>query len=472
MPNLSDSEGEARDSGPVTSVWPCIAGNLLLRLGNSATGVLMGLVLAAIDRQYGGVPATAVGLLAASFYVAELLGAPVFGTLSDRYGRRRFLIAGPIFGAVAIQLIGWPSLLIGLPLLLIPMALGRVIEGLSTATTAPSTLSFLSAATAHSASLRGRVMSWYEIATVVGIGFGFVAAGLLWDRLGHGAFLAVTAIYGAALLAFTLVAETAETQAPEAKSLSALAGRRSLSPPPLRGRVRERGSEPRSPFRDVLGKPRLLRFAPAWLCVNTIVGVWFTHSAFQLTGERRAGQFLSGEFTGSSMGAVFAMFSVAFMLGVFLWGLAIGRRQKTSLMLVTTLGIYVICVALFALNRTGAAGGPLLTVLTAAFLLGVVIASGFTPAALAYLADISEEMAEHRGTVMGLYSVMLGLGQLLGGALGGPFAQAGGVDGLILLTALLGSAALVVLVLLHVKEQRPFTVRGELVEPHPSTGSG
>jgi MFS family permease len=423
------------DVGPASSsgVLQCIAGNFLLRLGNSSTGVLMGLVLAAIAREQGGVPATAVGLLAASFYVAELLGAPVFGTLSDQYGRRRFLIAGPIFGAIAIQLIGWPSLLIGLPLLLIPMAVGRVIEGLSTATTAPSTLSFLSAATAQSATLRGRVMSWYEIATVVGIGFGFVAAGLLWDRLGYGAFLVVTGIYGAALLAFSLLSEEAETGGAV----------------PIR--------EGRS-FRDVLSKPRLLRFAPAWLCVNTIVGVWFTHSAFLLTGERRPGQFLSGEFTGSSLGAVFAAFSVAFMLGVFLWGLAIGRRQKTSLMLVTILGIYLICAALWTINHSGGNDRVLLLVLTAVFLLGVVIASGFTPAALAYLADISEETAEHRGTVMGLYSVMLGLGQLIGGALGGPFSQAAGVDGLIMLTALLGSAALVVLVILHRVEHRSLSM--------------
>ncbi len=413
----------------MTAVWLCIVGNMFLRLGNSATGVLMGLVLASIGRTQGGVPATAVGLLAASFYVAELLGAPVFGTLSDRYGRRRFLIAGPICGAVAIQLIGWPSLLVGLPLMLIPMALGRVVEGLSTATTAPSTLSFLSARTAVSASLRGRVMSWYEMATVVGIGLGFVAAGVLWDRLGHGAFLAVTVIYALALAAFALVSEDRRNDAPE-------------------------GGAHATSFREVLKKRRLLRFVPAWLCVNTIVGVWFTHSAFQLTGAHRPGQFLTGEFTGSSLGASFAMFSAAFVVGVFLWGMAIGRREKTTLMLITMAGIYVICLALFAINHMGDQGGSALTALTVLFLLGVVVASGFTPAALAYLADISEEMAEHRGTVMGLYSVMLGLGQLLGGALGGPFAQVGGVNGLILLTALLGAGALATLVLLHRTEQR------------------
>ena len=59
---------------------------------------------------------------------------------------------------------------------------------------------------------------------------------------------------------------------------------------------------------------------------------------------------------------------------------------------------------------------------------------------------------------MGLYSVMLGLGQLLGGALGGPFAQAGGVNGLIVLTALLGTGALGTLVVLHRAESRATTL--------------
>jgi MFS family permease len=423
----SSQQRETGDSRPGTAIWACIAGNLLLRLGNSATGVLMGLVLASVARERGGVPATAVGLLAASFYVAELLGAPIFGSLSDLRGRRVFMLAGPVCGAIAVQLIGWPSLLMALPLLLFPMAIGRVIEGLSTATTAPTTLSFLSAETAESPPLRGRVMSWYEMATVVGIGLGFVAAGLLWDHQRHGAFLAVTLVYAAAFFAFSLVTDAG-------------------------GRPATLSRHPGA-FADVLRQPRVLRFVPAWICVNTIVGLWFTHSAFQLTGAHREGQFLSGEFTGSSLGASFALFSGAFVLGVFLWGLLIGRRQKTSLMLVTTAGIYVICVALFAINHLGEEDSYLITVLTIVFLLGVVVASGFTPAALAYLADISEEMAEHRGAVMGLYSVMLGLGQLLGGALGGPFAQAGGVDGLILLTAILGSASLLILVLLHQSER-------------------
>ena len=45
-------------------------------------------------------------------------------------------------------------------------------------------------------------------------------------------------------------------------------------------------------------------------------------------------------------------------------------------------------------------------------LIGIFAESSFAPAALAYLADISEDAAKDRGLLMGLYSVFLGLGQL------------------------------------------------------------
>ena len=80
--------------------------------------------------------------------------------------------------------------------------------------------------------------------------------------------------------------------------------------------------------------------------------------------------------------------------------------------------------------------------------------SSFAPAALAYLADISEVAAKDRGLLMGLYSVFLGLGQLLGNGMGGVFAQAWGFDGLIFLTAILAFIALISLLLLFRFEKR------------------
>jgi len=49
---------------------------------------------------------------------------------------------------------------------------------------------------------------------------------------------------------------------------------------------------------------------------------------------------------------------------------------------------------------------------------------------------------------------MLGRGPLLGGSLGGAFAQAPGINSLILLASLLGSGALVTLGLLHYADRR------------------
>jgi MFS family permease len=44
------------------------------------------------------------GVIIGSFFAAELIGAIFFGAWSDRYGRKLFIIFGPLFGAVAVQI--------------------------------------------------------------------------------------------------------------------------------------------------------------------------------------------------------------------------------------------------------------------------------------------------------------------------------------------------------------------------------
>jgi predicted MFS family arabinose efflux permease len=56
------------------------------------------------------------------------------------------------------------------------------------------------------------------------------------------------------------------------------------------------------------------------------------------------------------------------------------------------------------------------------------------------LADISEHHPADRGVIMGLYSVFLAIGQVIGSLFGGGAAEWAGIDGL-----LLASAALLVL---------------------------
>ena len=75
---------------------------------------------------------------------------------------------------------------------------------------------------------------------------------------------------------------------------------------------------------------------------------------------------------------------------------------------------------------------------------GAFFQAGFTPVALAYLADISQDFPEDRGVVVGLYSIFLAGGNLIGGSLlGGPFVEALHMDGIALLTGLLTLVAFV-----------------------------
>jgi predicted MFS family arabinose efflux permease len=91
-----------------------------------------------------------------------------------------------------------------------------------------------------------------------------------------------------------------------------------------------------------------------------------------------------------------------------------------------------------------------------AFLLvvSIMIQSGFTPAALTHLADITEDHVNDRGIIMGLYSIFLGLGQLIGASIGGPFVDWRGADGIVIVTALLGTFAGLLLLRLHFAERR------------------
>ncbi len=72
----------------------------------------------------------------------------------------------------------------------------------------------------------------------------------------------------------------------------------------------------------------------------------------------------------------------------------------------------------------------------------MLVESGFTPVALAHLADIAERHDASRGAALGLYSLLLGLGQLLGNVIGAPFAAKWQMDGVLVLTGILAVVAL------------------------------
>lgn len=406
------------------SLAASIVGTLILRCASGAMGLMVGLYLSHINDFVQPVSASLYGTLAASFFATELLASPIFGAQSDRLGRKPFMVLGALFGAAALQITAMTTYI---PLLLVT----RLLEGLSSATAVPATLSYISAGSSASPTLRGQVVSLFEIATIAGLAVGGLVGGRFWDWWGPAGFTAVSGMY----------------------LLSAATFFWGVRP------VRARGEHQQISLRRyvrLITQPDLLRFMPAWLAINAILGVWLNHLSFQMSGVRPdPNQFLVGGFSGSMIGVILAMYALTFSAGILLWGRAFGRMRKTDMMLIALGGLFVVCLSSFAINHTGRSNTAIMAILLVPLTAGILVESGFTPAALGYLADLSEEYVTDRGAIMGLYSVLLALGQLGGAWLGGPFADWGRMDGIILLTALLGLASLVtVLHLQHTHERR------------------
>jgi predicted MFS family arabinose efflux permease len=108
---------------------------------------------------------------------------------------------------------------------------------------------------------------------------------------------------------------------------------------------------------------------------------------------------------------------------------------------------------------------PILAAGVAAF--GLFVLAGATPAALGLLADISERFPRDRGAIMGLYSVFLAIGQIVGALIGGIAADARGIDGMLIATVILLIVALVPLAQLRRGEEEL-----SAFPPQPGAASG
>src|SRR5260370_31300542 len=146
----------------ITSLIAVILGSLILRIAAQTMGQMLQFYFATIDRNYYHISFTTRGFVIASFFITELFGSPVLGALIDRFGRKSFIILGPLFGAIAVQMTSMTIVLGGL-------VVTRLLEGLSTASSIPAPLGYISEATTGKASLRARGMGLVE-STLVGGG--------------------------------------------------------------------------------------------------------------------------------------------------------------------------------------------------------------------------------------------------------------------------------------------------------------
>jgi MFS family permease len=429
-----------------------IIGSLLLRLASHATGQMFQLYLGDINAIHYSLSRETRGLITASFFVSELLGALAFGALSDRYGRRFFILLGPILGAIGVQL---TSLTVVLWLLVIT----RLFEGLSTASSVPSTLSYISEATVGRPYLRARVVGLFELTLVGGIALGSVVSGYLWQYFGQAKTVAGIELTSPAFTLNALI---------YVASLAVFAwGLRDIRRRPKTVKA-VNGLSRFAHYRLVLKSPSVWKFAPAWISVFSLIGMWTNVSTDLFTGrEHFRGQLLTGSISPVAFGNGQAALATFFAAGIFGWSLVLGRYKKTSVMLLGAFALFALFLTVFSINHLQSFDSPLYYVLLGLLLIAVLVLSGFTPAALTYLADTTERFTQDRGSIMGLYSVFLGIGQLLGTAVGGYMAEWNGIDGLLFGSAIFTGIAGLSLLAIRRSEPQPASAAAPVPQEAP-----
>lgn len=414
---------------------------LLLRMASSAGILVIGGYFVYLRDQGQAVNSVLLGGVSALVYLPELLLAPVAGSFSDRRGRKLFLLGGPALSAVAVLLIPLGVTALTIPpvgIILGVVGIARLMEGLGAAASVPATLGFLAETTDKRPMLRGRFMSFFELASSVGIAAGAVLGPLLWKRFHLSAFVLLAGAYAVAALVVLGVREL-----PRDRVAGVVFSARR--------------------HRAILSYRPLALFIPTWVAVNAILGVWVSAQIeFVLAARLHVpGQHFVGSLHGraGTLSEILGGYVLWFALCVVVWAFMLGRLPRLPTLLVTVSGSVLASVGLIALNH-----GSSPIAFTPVVLLGVFLEAGFTPTALAHLADISQRFSHDRGLLMGLYSVMLGIGQLAGAALGGLFAQFAYFDGLAYLTILLASAAMgaVALAMVVQRESRAEIIRNNL----------
>lgn len=348
-------------------------------------------VLPLYAQRYGASPAT-IGLLVASFSVAQMFCAPVLGRLSDRIGRKPVLLlslAGTAAGSLLTALAPTVGLLFA----------GRIIDGASGASVSVAQAAVVDVAPKGQ---RARLLGLLSAA----FGLGFVA----------GPALGSLAALGGPRLPFFLAAAIA--------AANALYAVRRL---PETHRRRAHAAPDPDPPPDVSSPKTALLPVVAFACVTAFAAF---ETTFALLGQRRLG------FTLGTAGAVFALAGAVVALSSA--GLVHPLTAQLGEMRTLQLGLVLNVAGLIGL---AAAGSWWLLVPALA---AVALGQGLVTPTLAAIAG-GAVVGHRRGAALGLQQAAGGLGRVLGPALGGAVFGAVGPGAPMVAGAVLTAVAAAVL---------------------------
>jgi MFS family permease len=309
-----------------------------------------------------------VGIIAAAYPVTETICGPIIGILADRFGRRIWIYVGLVVSTLALVAF---TLSTQVEYLIVIHA----IQGIAAAMIVVSTLAMVT--DISDVSNRGREMGIYDFSNLGGYMIGILVAGLLMRMSSR----VIPFYFGSALAAIGAVftyLKVKDTQKHSAQT--------ALSPIQT--------------LKVLLSDRRAAAMFPIWLSVTTFVGM-------ALTFGPRLGP--SPLVTSALFGGI--VFILAFSQPFFgHLSDSHGRDRVMMLGMLSLIGFFVTVIAWFRWQFS--------LIFLTPFLVAFGIGSfAFPPAALASLGDFAPERG--RGTTMGVYSVVISLGTIIGPLLGG-----------------------------------------------------
>ena len=339
-----------------------------------------------------------VGIIAAAYPVTEIIAAPAIGVLVDRYGRRRWIYFGLTLSTLALfaftlnTAVGY-------------LVIVHAIQGLAAAMIVVSTLTMVTdvSTTAN----RGREMGIYDFANLGGYVVGISAAGLFVRTN----LIVAPFYFGSALAAVGAIFAYFRVREKKTHAL-----RSALSPVQT--------------LRLLLTDKRAAAMFPIWLSVTTFIGMALTF------GPRFGPSPLFTSFFIAGVVLVLA-FSQPFFGHL---SDRYGRDRLMMLGMVSLIGLFATVITLIRHRLDLMYAAPFLVVFG-------VGSFAFAPAALASLGDLAPERG--RGTTMGIYSVVISLGTIIGPLLGGYLLDRYGLSslfyaGIVILIAAMTFAILIV----------------------------
>jgi DHA1 family multidrug resistance protein-like MFS transporter len=309
-----------------------------------------------------------VGIIAAAYPVAETICGPGIGILVDRFGRRRWIWIGLCVSTIAL-------LAFTLSTDITYLVLVHSVQGIAAAMIVVSTLTMVT--DISTLSTRGREMGIYDFANLGGYMIGIFTAGILTRTLSS----VVPFYLGSALAAIgAIYAYLRVKEKMESKVVSALS--------------------PIETIRLLIEDRQAAAMFPIWLSVTTFIGMALTFGprlgpSPAITSFVMAGVVLALAFTQPFFGHLSDKH---------------GRGRLMMLGMLSLIGLFATVIAMFRWHINTLYLTPFLAI----FSIG---SFAFAPAALASLGDIAPNRG--RGTTMGVYSMVISLGTIIGPLLGG-----------------------------------------------------